>query len=70
MRDLDRAAWRIYARRNPVADPTAPAYLLPPREGRRIFCEEIVPELLAGPESRMSRWSYSWSASRGPARAG
>jgi UDP-N-acetylglucosamine kinase len=50
MRNLDRAAWRIYARRHPVADPAAPKYLLPPLEGRRIFREEIVPDLLTGPE--------------------
>lgn len=50
MRDLDRAAWRIYAGRRPVTDPAAPAYLLAPREGRRIFCEEIVPDLLTGPQ--------------------
>lgn len=47
MRDLDDAAWRIYARRQPVGDPAARQYLLPPQEGRRIFREEIVPDLLA-----------------------
>jgi predicted ABC-type ATPase len=50
MRNLDRAAWRIYAGRRPVSDPAAPDFLLPPPEGRRIFCEEIVPELLTGPD--------------------
>jgi hypothetical protein len=50
MGSLDRAAWRTYSGRRPVADPAAPDYLLPPLEGRRIFCEEIVPELLTGPE--------------------
>src|SRR5260370_11418695 len=46
----DEAAGRIYARRRPVADPIAGHYLLPAAEGRRIFCEQIVPELLARPE--------------------
>ncbi|HVB45162.1 MAG TPA: zeta toxin family protein [Streptosporangiaceae bacterium] len=50
MRDLDEAARLIYARRRPVAVAAAGQYLLPPEEGRRIFCEEIVPDLLARPE--------------------
>jgi|HubBroStandDraft_1064217.scaffolds.fasta_scaffold11458_5 hypothetical protein len=36
MRNPDRAAWRIYARRHPVAGPAAPEYLLPPPEGRAL----------------------------------
>jgi hypothetical protein len=43
-------AREIYARRRPVDDPGALRYLLLPPEGRRIFCEQIVPELLAGRE--------------------
>lgn len=44
----DEAAWRIYARRRPITDPRAADYLLPPQEGRRIFLQRIVPDLLAG----------------------
>ena len=56
MRNLDRAAWRIYARRNPVGDPAAPQYLLPPLEGRRIVREEIVPELLTSDRTAGPGW--------------
>jgi len=34
----------------PVSDPAAAEYLLPAEEGRRIFREDIVPELMTGPE--------------------
>jgi energy-coupling factor transporter ATP-binding protein EcfA2 len=50
MSDLDDSAARIYAERLPVTDPVARQYVLPAADGRRIFREEIVPELLAGPE--------------------
>jgi Zeta toxin len=50
MSDLDDGAARIYAERRPVTDPVARQFVLPAAEGRRIFREEIVPELLAGPE--------------------
>jgi hypothetical protein len=52
MSDLDDGAARIYAERRPVTDPVARQYVLPAAQGRRIFTEEIVPELLAGPEPR------------------
>lgn len=52
MADLDDSAARIYAKRRPVTDPEARKYVLPPREGRRIFREQIVPELLAGPDAQ------------------
>jgi UDP-N-acetylglucosamine kinase len=48
--DLDAAAERIYAERRPVTDPAARRYVLTSAEGRRIFRDEIVPDLLAGPE--------------------
>jgi hypothetical protein len=44
------AVERIYARRRPVSAADAERYLLSPDEGSRIFREEIVPDLLAGPE--------------------
>jgi hypothetical protein len=50
MSDLDDSAARIYAERRPVTDPVARQYVLPAAEGRRIFRDEILPELLAGPE--------------------
>ncbi len=39
----------IFRRRQPVNDPQAARYLLPETEARRVFDEEIVPDLLAGP---------------------
>lgn len=42
MRDLDRAAWRIYARRHPIADPAAPGYLLSPLEGAGFRVEAMI----------------------------
>ena len=48
--DSDAVAREIYPRRRPAADPDALRYLLLPGEARRIFCEQIVPELLAGRE--------------------
>jgi predicted ABC-type ATPase len=39
----------IFRQRQPVNDPQAARYLLPETEARRIFDEEIVPDLLAGP---------------------
>ena len=50
MSDLEAGARRIYAERQPVTDPQARRYVLPPTEGRRIFRQEIVPDLLARPE--------------------
>jgi Zeta toxin len=50
MTDPEAIAREIYARRQPVSDPDAHRYLLSPDEGRRIFREQIVPGLLAGPE--------------------
>lgn len=50
MSDLEVGAARIYAERRPVTDPKARRYVLPPAEGRRIFCQDIIPDLLAGPE--------------------
>lgn len=52
--DLDPVTARIYARRRPVSDPDAAKYLLPAARGRRIFLEEIVPDLLAGREPQHS----------------
>jgi hypothetical protein len=46
--DPETVARQIYARRRPVSNPDAQRYLLPAKEGRRIFQEEIVPDLLAG----------------------
>jgi len=48
--DPDAAARRIYARRRPVSDPAALDYLLPTDEGIRIFREQIVADLLSGPQ--------------------
>ena len=50
MNDLDARAKQIYTERRPVTDPEARRYVLSPAEGRRIFLEDIVPDLLAGPE--------------------
>ena len=50
MSDLDDTAARIYAERRPVTDPVARQYVLPAARGRHVFCEKIVPDLLAGPE--------------------
>jgi hypothetical protein len=70
MSDLDDSAAQIYAERRPVTDPVARQYVLPPAEGRRIFCQEIVLDLLAGPEPSPSRSWWRWSASTALARAG
>jgi hypothetical protein len=53
MSDPEAAAARIYASRRPVSDPDALRYLLPVKEGRRIFREETVPDLLAGCEPQV-----------------
>lgn len=50
MSDLEAGAAQIYAERQPVTDPQARRYVLSPAEGRRIFCQDIVPDLLAEPE--------------------
>ena len=52
MTDLDYGAARIYAERRPVTDPVARQYVLSPDDGQRVFRDQIVPDLLAGPESR------------------
>jgi energy-coupling factor transporter ATP-binding protein EcfA2 len=48
--DPEATAREIYARRRPVNDPDAARHLLSPDEGRRIFREQIIPDLLSGPE--------------------
>jgi hypothetical protein len=50
--DADAVAKRIYAGRRPVRDPAALDYLLSADEGIRIFREQIVPDLLSGPQSQ------------------
>lgn len=50
MTDPDTVAREIYSRRRPVNELDARRYLLSPEEGRRIFQQEIVPDLLAGRE--------------------
>lgn len=55
----DQAVWRIYARRRPVIDARAAHYLLPPQEGRRIFLQRIVPDLLAGCADRPTAPEYA-----------
>jgi hypothetical protein len=47
--DPEATAREIYAQRRPVSGPDADRYLLSPDEGRRIFHERIVADLLAGP---------------------
>lgn len=48
--DPDTVARRIYASRRPVSDPAAHDYLLSADEGIRIFREQIVADLLSGPQ--------------------